>query len=382
MAGNKTIYISDIHMGTARSEYPVDGKHPWGWLGQEHADRLARFLNGCMADPDIADVVILGDLFDDWVIPPDLDPKQADGYGDIFTAVANAPQNRMLMDAFRAVAGHPATRLHYVPGNHDMYLTEAALSGMIPDVVFHSDGGPGLGHYADEGVRAEHGSRLCLFNAPDGRSHPGGELPMGYFLARAVAGKVARTGKGESFLNILDKAIGRFQDEPDWADKVFKATMVDAGMWPDGEFVLGLDGFSATMTAGEAADMFSQIYEQWNPAEHEGVGAGTALRADGGLLGTAIDRAFYERHGVKVVICGHTHTALMNGRPPVVQPADTPAEPCRRIYANTGSWVDDKEARTTFVETEHDRDAGRLWVRLKWFRGNRVQTDEELFVTL
>ena len=72
--GNKRIFISDIHMGDDRSmKTSVQHPYPYGWL-RNNITTLTNFLNDKLQDQDVGQLVVLGDLFDQWVIPADLDP--------------------------------------------------------------------------------------------------------------------------------------------------------------------------------------------------------------------------------------------------------------------------------------------------------------------
>ena len=74
---NRLIFISDLHLN-------VDANYSWL---VDHADDLAQFLNTVNARDDVAELVILGDLLDDWVSPVK-DLPQA--FADILTASNNA----------------------------------------------------------------------------------------------------------------------------------------------------------------------------------------------------------------------------------------------------------------------------------------------------
>jgi len=66
--GGKRIYISDIHMNAGKGFQAAKGKHSYEWLGPDEAKRFAAFLN-YINDPDtVQEVIIIGDLLDDWVI--------------------------------------------------------------------------------------------------------------------------------------------------------------------------------------------------------------------------------------------------------------------------------------------------------------------------
>ena len=66
----KRIFISDIHMSDQKS---MSGINPYCWF-RKNIDTLAKFLDEQLAAPDVKEVVILGDLFDQWVIPVNASP--------------------------------------------------------------------------------------------------------------------------------------------------------------------------------------------------------------------------------------------------------------------------------------------------------------------
>ena len=73
---------------------------------------LLNFLNDLLQSQDVAEVVILGDLFDRWVIPADQDPLIS--FQEIFA------KNSEVITALQQLA--EKVILTYVPGNHDMSL--------------------------------------------------------------------------------------------------------------------------------------------------------------------------------------------------------------------------------------------------------------------
>ena len=78
---NKLIFISDIHMN-------VDGSYSWF---VNHAPTLAEFLDDVKARDDVAELIILGDLLDDWVSPVKTTPQT---FADILSAGTNAGEGR------------------------------------------------------------------------------------------------------------------------------------------------------------------------------------------------------------------------------------------------------------------------------------------------
>ena len=87
----------------------------------------------------------------------------------------------------KTIALNPDILLAYIPGNHDMQLTEEIFTSIIPgsqqkgDVV-------GLGKYSptDE-IILEHGHRYDFMNCPEPFVNDGHILPPGFFISRLYA---------------------------------------------------------------------------------------------------------------------------------------------------------------------------------------------------
>jgi UDP-2,3-diacylglucosamine pyrophosphatase LpxH len=87
-------------MGDERSIKPPT---PYGWI-QSNLSNLANFLEEQLND-DVGEVVILGDLFDTWVIPTNIDPLNS------FDAIYKNPTNSDVIDALKKLAAKGILRL-------------------------------------------------------------------------------------------------------------------------------------------------------------------------------------------------------------------------------------------------------------------------------
>lgn len=82
--------------------------------------------------------MILGDLFDGWVCPFDMDPLNgANDVNAMFLKMGSTdtqanPINAPIITAFQKLAEDG--KLIYVRGNHDMLLTEDILEEIIPGI--------------------------------------------------------------------------------------------------------------------------------------------------------------------------------------------------------------------------------------------------------
>ena len=73
---NKRIFLSDLHI----SHIPKlkAGKHDYTWLQKTDAEALVNFLKHLTSRQDVEEVIFIGDLFDNWVVPVDIEPPSID----------------------------------------------------------------------------------------------------------------------------------------------------------------------------------------------------------------------------------------------------------------------------------------------------------------
>jgi UDP-2,3-diacylglucosamine pyrophosphatase LpxH len=362
--GMRKIFISDIHLGDERSLAPP---HPYGWI-ESNISNLANFLEEQLNAPDVAEVVILGDLFDTWVIPTNLDPLNS------YDAICRNPWNSDVIDALKKLATKGI--LSYVPGNHDMAFSTASLAetrkfieNLFPTIRYICDSDLPNGVYRSGKLVAEHGNRYCLFNAPDPWTDAPSFLPIGYFISRLVAYKVQTTGTHEDFHDILKRFIVLLIKRPNFVKDLFEAIAEDSGLAFDADIDMkGLLNFPESIKVGKISSIYGQLIENWEKNDRNEIGWKTATIADAGDLSLAADRVYFSIFGSdqNIVIFGHTHKADLK-KNYILEAAPTGQNiyldlPCRSIYANCGTWVD--LVQSTYVEIQENADAGRQYVRL------------------
>jgi UDP-2,3-diacylglucosamine pyrophosphatase LpxH len=90
------MFISDIHLSSLERYNAADAMKRARFVPQKHKARLVNFLNKSVLEKEseIKDLVLAGDIFDDWVCPPDEAPPTFQG---IFDA------NPEIMAALRAI---------------------------------------------------------------------------------------------------------------------------------------------------------------------------------------------------------------------------------------------------------------------------------------
>jgi len=373
----KILFISDIHMSSRQAFKPEKPWHSWGWLGQERAERLGAFLSGLASDSRLHTVVVLGDLFDDWVAPANMEPVERDDAPDaLLRRISEAPQNSSIKEGFLRLAA-AGKELRYVRGNHDMFLSDDILRGWVPDFVCEPDpSGPGTGAYVIDGLlRAEHGCSCCLANAAflDQGEY---RYPVGYYLARMDAYNRAVNGKKSNYLEVFLNMLGGLKPA-ERVGKAVRATAEVAGM-PGAWFVMNRD-YPRSVAVEDVAEKFMDWYVQWDRRNYP-VSAEDATKAELGGLHAVMYRQWLKPKTVKIAICGHTHLAKFMAYPTRQQ--QDREWPSQAIYANTGAWIDDKRF-PSFVEVDVSLKANRADVRcLRLLKGGSLQPVGKGYVRL
>jgi UDP-2,3-diacylglucosamine pyrophosphatase LpxH len=350
---NAMICISDIHMGDPRS---VALGYCWF---SKNAAALESLLDAALACPQVKQLVILGDLFDEWVVPYRLfpfDPQAGvNNSRDYFLSIANAATNVNVINKLKAIASSEAVQLIYVPGNHDMLLTQDILQEIIPGVIWQGDS-TGLGHYSFlNEIVMEHGHRYDFFNCPQPLSDQGHILPPGYFISRLDAEGLMEQGGHRNKASEANAGGAEFVTA--WtAATTYLQIHYSLTLAPDSANILmgGIDNYSTPFSFNGARDMFAGNIENVWPATQIRNAVPVSMPVLMAILDGSIDLSFaasYEYMQTaapkryKIVAFGHTHNPTMKVYPPGNQYTG--------IYANTGSWVNpeltSKPVRTFLV---------------------------------
>ncbi|MAE08218.1 MAG: hypothetical protein CL661_05610 [Bacteroidetes bacterium] len=122
--------ISDLHMGQQKA---INSGYCWF---SDNKVAMEQFLDMIIEKPLFKELVIMGDLFDEWIIPYSISPFDS-AYGvtntrEYFESIANAEDNTLIIDKLKTIALNPDILLAYIPGNHDMQLTEEIFTSIIP----------------------------------------------------------------------------------------------------------------------------------------------------------------------------------------------------------------------------------------------------------
>lgn len=363
-ARNRRIFISDMHI----SHIPKleQGKYDYTWLQQKDAVALTNFLKHLNKRQDVEEVIFIGDLFDNWVIPVDIEPPTIDQI-----IASRKTKNDPVLQALVALCQNSNIRVVCLPGNHDMELTREVVEKHFgnhsdpqhPGMVFGGTGvwNSGSSVYRSSRLRAEHGSAHAMFNAPDPINNPGSRLPLGYYISRVVATRNHNTGHTDrhwwTYVDDILEAVG-----PDkFAACVFEALLEEAHLPLNTEIIMPKrNGQPVTVNAQQISETYENLYDQWK----ERVGAGIAFKsilAEIGYLDDAADR-LCKKNDTNIVVFGHSHNWELDKDSWFVED---------RIYANCGTWCDSPKKPWTYVEVETLRDQNTRWVRVHEWMGKK-----------
>lgn len=374
---NKRIFLSDTHISHFPEIDKKAGKHDYTWLQGNDAEALTKFLEHLNTRPDVEEVVFIGDLFDNWVIPVDVEPPSID---TIITS--RMAKNDPVLLALLGLCRNPDIRVICLPGNHDMELSACVVEKHFggkgdpkKGMVFGGTGGwnSGSSAYRSSRLRAEHGSAHAMFNAPDPCNNPGSRLPLGYYISRVAATKIYNTGHGDrhwwTYVDDILEAVG-----PDkFAGCVFEAILEEACLPPDADIIMPeCGGKAVTINARQISARYENLYDQWKQRVGDGI-AFKSILAEIGYLDDAADR-LCKKNDTNVVVFGHSHDWELDKDSWFVED---------RIYANCGTWCDSPEKPRTYVEVETLRDQNQRWVRVREWGGDKPgETLKEECVTL
>lgn len=159
----------------------------WDWLSVDETKNFIdfifidfiKFLQDSY-DHEIEDVVLLGDIFDNWIFPHDLTPPTLE---ELFTAEKNLP----FVSELNAMARK--CKVFYVSGNHDMHATRVIINQFFPEFIYCPK------RFSSGLLITEHGHLYAMFNAPAEYSDHIFRLPLGYFISRIEATRKAMTNR-------------------------------------------------------------------------------------------------------------------------------------------------------------------------------------------
>jgi UDP-2,3-diacylglucosamine pyrophosphatase LpxH len=320
MPKNKIVTLSDVHIGT---------NIPTNWYQQNfHEPYLSAILDYVINQADsIQELVLLGDLFDFWTYPPNVQPPTLE-------EICNANPNIFgatgkLNQAVTALQGN----VTYVNGNHDMTVTQndlAQINSQIkycPDPIYYIQTADG------KKIALTHGHIFTMFNASYFQSEIS-PLPIGHFVTRAIGYMLNKTLKpGQTVADLAGQGNPNGMNLSGLVSSVTSAIssgslglvnlvldyMIKVTGIPEDEPIILANGQTKTMADAKA--MYSNLQNQWIADWGGGTNGelATVKSAIADLDGTYI--AWFAQQSAltshsDLIVLGHTHApklGLTNG---------------------------------------------------------------------
>jgi UDP-2,3-diacylglucosamine pyrophosphatase LpxH len=355
------VIMSDMHLG-ADLDY-----------AECKANRapLENLLNQIRVSQNVKELVIGGDLIDEWYVPANIDTYAGLEQSDFVQRLALT--NKGVFDALNHVIQDGLIKVTYVPGNHDLAITNANVDLILPGINQARDDQQGVGTYVPDDLpflAIEHGHRYNFACAPDPISNEniasGSIMPPGYFFTR-IAALSEKQGckKAGGPMPVVIQNVGGDESQA-LAYEYYQGWVSLMSLFPiknkfdEKVIVTNINGFTENysiddvmpyqITSGGFIDMnlFKGIQDSWDLREDANKVAvkfpASQAIADQDDNNKTDDQAKTQyflnpESDKRIVVFGHTHV------PKIIVSENYLG--LKSIYANSGTWVDKNNKLTT-----------------------------------
>lgn len=307
-ARQKTTVVSDIHISNGAN---------YSWFLPPCPERFTAMLNKVANDADVAELILLGDLFDLWVYPVDVVPWSVSKI-----AAANPSVTTALQQCVKNIPN-----VYYMIGNHDMEVVASDLQPFSIGGRYIQLITPDWYNGKYQNVRhLEHGNAVDMFNAPDDAPDTIGGYPLGFFITRLVATAADQPALWQGLTNLVQshgatyKAMGPATVEVPsigsfFVESIITFLQLNAKVGDDTPIRFREPELDNKYTVGDVKTHYGSLFITWlkrypNPEEF----------VDSMLTGLLPDGLnWYARNLLsvqtppKVIAMGHTHHALVQG---------------------------------------------------------------------
>jgi len=359
---NKIVVISDLHLGNDLS-YSENVKH---------LKRLEQFLNEVRSSATIKELVIGGDMLDEWYIPTRTDTYGGGSQADFVRKTVAA--NQEIFNVLNGIIKDGKIKLTYIPGNHDMGFTPENINIVMPGVNQARDAGDkfGVGSYHPDGypqVAIEHGHRYDFFCAitpgANESEAPGATLPPGYFFARIAANSFTDPTTPEAATKVPAATLNNPADAEQnskyiyytlWK-KVMEEVIYVKDNFSDPIIKTNVGHFTKTYSINDILpqnsptddkirmNLYNDLFTQANWDAREKYNNVTVMTdIDKAIVGSLKTEFIDEQanvqyfrnptSNVRIVVFGHTHMPMIKSY------TNLNGKSC--LYANSGTWEDQK----------------------------------------
>ena len=355
------VVISDMHLGADLAYAECKKNLP----------ALEEFLTQIRESANVKELVIAGDLLDEWFVPAPVNTYQGKDQADFVKRIAEA--NKGVFDVLKKIIREKKILVTYVPGNHDLTITEENVDLILPGINQKRDPELGLGTYSPVGypkIVIEHGHRYNFFCSPDPYSNqdvaPGTILPPGYFFTRIAAQYVAQ---GHPSVEIVLPPVTPNTSGVEsqnllyaywkmWEWTLTNFTIEDE--FDEDIIVTNVDGFSGSYSVNDVlpyqktpggfidVNLYKGIQDTWKQRQeynHVPVPVPALQAISGSALSSETDKQAVTQYfqnpksNVRIVVFGHSHVPLIQSSFDHLQQ--------KSIYVNSGTWIDNNPKKTT-----------------------------------
>jgi len=356
-ARNKIVIVSDLHLGADLSYSEC----------VKHLPRLAEFLTEIRNSKTVKELVIAGDMLDEWYVPSRTDTYDGKTQKEFIQKIAT--QNKGVIDVLNGIIKDGNVKVTYTPGNHDLLVQKENVEMILPGINQARDNDRlGLGTYnPTPQIAIEHSHRYDFFCALDPYSNQniasGTILPAGYFFTRIAVNSVTNYPAASEITPVRtvtlnstdDTQVNTFTYYNIWKS-VMKTLIPVKDNFDDKIIVTNIGNFKGNYCINDiipfnkedgTIDMhlYSGFCSQANWEKrlvYNNVPVMTSVKEaiPGSLYTSYIDgmanvQYFQKKNSkVRIVVFGHTHEPMLKSY------SNTSGEAC--IYANSGTWIDKK----------------------------------------
>lgn len=356
---NKIVVISDLHLGNDISYSECVA----------HLPRLAEFLTEIRESKTVKELVIAGDMLDEWYLPSRTDTYGGKTQKEFVQKIATA--NKSVIDVLNGIIKDGNVKVSYTPGNHDLLIQKENVDAILPGINQARDAGKlGIGTYHPDGypqIAIEHGHRYDFFCAPDPYSNqtiaPGSILPPGYFFTRMAVNSITNppaTSAGTLVRNVTlsstdDMQVNNYTYYSIWK-YVLTSYIPVKDNFDDKIIMTNIGNFTGSFSINDVVPyntfdgsidmtLFSGVCNQqtWEKRlAYNNVPVMTSVKKaiPGSLATSFIDEQsntqYFQNDAskVRIVVFGHTHIPMIKSYTNEIK------GDC--VYANSGTWIDKK----------------------------------------
>ncbi|MDD2435999.1 MAG: metallophosphoesterase [Massilibacteroides sp.] len=359
---NKIVIISDLHLGNDL-EYSENVKH---------LKRLEEFLNEVRSSVSIKELIMNGDILDEWYIPTRLDSYGGGTQADFVRKTVAA--NQEIFDVLNGIIKDGKIKLTYIPGNHDMGFSPENVDIAMPGINQARDAGEqfGVGTYHPDDypeIAIEHGHCYDFFCAitPNANEEeaPGATLPPGYFFARIAANSFTDPTTHEEATKVPNVTLNNADNAEQYSKHIYytlwKKVMEDViyvkDNFYDSIIKTNVGNYTKTYAINDILpynsetdgsiqiNLYNDLFTQDNWDEREKYNNASVMTKINEAIVGSLETSFIDdqanvqyfqnsESNTRIVIFGHTHIPMIKSF------TNLQGETC--VYVNSGTWEDQK----------------------------------------